>query len=70
MMIGVKMNQLQQIEISRLIQGSFQRIQDMVFENIVFGYHSEEDVQMVINNYFSENMGDEFRMLKIEVEEI
>jgi hypothetical protein len=64
------MNQLQQIEISRLIQGSFQRIQDMVFENIVFGYHSEEDVQMVINNYFSENMGDEFRMLKIEVEEI
>ena len=68
-MIGMKMNQQLQIEISRLMQGVSLLVNDLLYDNMVFGeQHTEEDIKIATKNYIEEHMGDEYRQIKIEIE--
>lgn len=58
-----------QNEISRLIQGSVLQIQYMLNDEIILGYNfSKEYIQEHISNYVNENMSDEYKPMKVEIE--
>lgn len=64
----MKMNK-EQNEINRLIQGCMLQIQDMVNDNIVLGSNfSKEYIQEHISNYVNENMSDEYKPMKVDIE--
>lgn len=64
------MNQQLQIEISRLLYGSLLLVNDLLSDNIVLGkQYSDEAIKSITKNYFEEHMGDDFRTIKITIEE-
>ena len=68
-MIGKKMNQQLQIEISRLLQGISLLVNDLLYDNMVLGeQHTEEDIKIATKNYIEEYMGDEYRQMNVEIE--
>lgn len=52
------------------MQGVSLLVNDLLYDNMVLGeQHTGEDIKIATKNYIEEHMGDEFRQIKIEVEE-